>query len=442
MKNIIQQRLADAAVMELPKLTEREYRVPKIPKKVYSVIGMRRSGKTYFLYQVMKRLLSDGADRSGIIYFNFEDERLADLSMENLHWIPDEYYAMFPENRSRQVYFLFDEIQLVAGWERFVRRLLDTENVQVYVSGSSAKMLSREIASSLRGRSVEIIIYPFSFREFTKHHHADYPNPMKRTSSRTRSLFENLLIKYLNHGGFPEAQGLIRTDRHLLLQGYVNTVLFRDIIERFNVTNITVLKTLIRHLIKNAGSRFTVNKFYNQLKSQGFKVAKTTIHEYLDYLQDAFLLYTVSIYTNSERRRMVNPVKPYIIDPGLVAAFAMRRNQDIGHLLENCVFMELCRRNARVQYIITKSGFEVDFLATYPDGTRQAIQVASDVSNPATRNRECRALLDAHPIVPDTEFLLINLDEEDTLLINGVSIQLVPAWKWLLMDICEKNTGR
>lgn len=376
--------------------------------------------------------MADGVDRTRLVYFNFEDERLADISVEDLHWIPDEYYVMFPENRSEEVYFFFDEIQLVDGWERFVRRLVDTETIQIYVSGSSAKMLSREIASSLRGRSVEIIIYPYSFREFAKHHDINTPRSLKRINSHTRSVLENLLIKYLNHGGFPEAQGLTQLDRQLLLQGYVNTVLFRDIVERFNVTNVTVLKTLIRHLIKNAGSRFTVNKFYNHLKSQGFKVAKTTLHEYLDHLQDAFLLHTIPIYTDSERKRMVNPVKPYIIDSGLVASFTLSRDQDLGHLLENSVFMELCRRNAQVTYLMTPSGFEVDFLVEYPDGIRQVIQVAADVSDPITRDRECRALIESRQIVPDADFLLINLSEEATIKINGVSIQLVPAWKWLL----------
>jgi len=432
MKGIVQQRLADAISIDLPELIERECRLPEIPNKVYSVIGMRRAGKTYFLYQTMKQCIVQGVDRSRLVYFNFEDERLADVTLKDLHWIPDEYYAMFPDNRSEKVYFFFDEIQLVDGWERFVRRLLDTETVQIYISGSSAKMLSREIASSLRGRSVEIIIYPYSFREFAKYHDINYPRSLKHINRQMRSLLENQLLKYLNHGGFPEAQGLSRMDQQLLLQGYVNTVLFRDIVERFSVSNITVLKTLIRHLIRNAGSRFTVNKFYNHLKSQGYKVAKTTLHEYLDHLRDSFLIHTISIYTDSERKRLVNPVKPYIIDTGLVASFTLSRDQDLGHLLENCIFMELSRRNAQVAYLMTPSGFEVDFLVEYPDGTRQAIQVAADVSDSITLNRECRALLEASCIAPDADFLLINLSEETTIDMNGVSIRMIPAWKWLL----------
>ena len=161
-------------------------------------------------------------------------------------------------------------------------------------------------------------------------------------------------------------------------------------------------------------------------------MAKTTLHEYLDHLQDAFLLHTIPIFTDSERKRMVNPVKPYIIDTGLVASFTLSRDQDLGHPLENSVFMELCRRNAQVTYLMTPSGFEVDFFVEYPDGIRQAIQVSADVSDPITRDRECRALIESRSIVPDADLLLINLSEEATIEKNGVTLELVPAWKWLL----------
>ncbi|MFH2220180.1 MAG: ATP-binding protein [Pseudomonadota bacterium] len=432
MKALIQHRLVDAIGMGIPELVERECRLPEIPGKVYAVIGMRRAGKTYYLYQTMKHCLEQGVDRSRLVYFNFEDERLADMTFRDLHWISDEYYALYPEARSGKVHFFFDEIQLVQGWEKYVRRLMDSENVQIYVSGSSARMLSREIASSLRGRSVEAVIYPYSFREFLKSRNIDVPRSLRRITKQMRSLLENQLIGYLHTGGFPEAQGLSPMDRNLLLQGYVNTVLFRDIVDRFNVTNIAVMKTLMRHLIRNSGSRFTVNKFFNQMKSQGFKVAKTTLHDYLGYLQDVFLLRTIPLYTRSERKRMVNPVKPYVIDTGLGASFVLSREPDIGHLLENCVFMELCRRRARTAYLLTLSGYEVDFFSEYPDGTCQAIQVAADISNPITREREYRALNEISPTLPDASFQLINLSEEAFVDAGGANVHIIPAWKWLL----------
>ncbi len=432
MKKIIQQRLADAVSFAIPSLVKREFRIPKIPEKAYAVIGMRRTGKTYFLYQIMKQRLELGEDRSRLVYFNFEDERLSDMTMQDLHWLPDEYFAMFPESRSHTVWFFFDEIQLVPGWEVFVRRIMDSENVNVYVSGSSAKMLSHEIASSMRGRAIDVTIYPYSFREFLKWRNIDIPSSLSKINKQLRSLLENQLVKYLFVGGFPEAQDLADQDRHLLLQGYVNTVIFRDIVERYNVSNIIVLKKLIRHIMQNAACRFTVNKFYNELKSRGIKVGKSTLHEYLEHLEDAFLLYKVPVYTRSERKRMVNPVKTYTIDSGLAAAYSLKREPGIGHLLENCIFMELRRRNANISYLKTASGYETDFAADYPDGSVSAIQVSADISDPATLAREGRALFEAGPMLPGASLVLINLSEEDEIEYNGATISVIPAWKWLL----------
>lgn len=431
MRNIIQQRLADAVSMDIPALVEREYRLPEIPNKAYAIIGMRRVGKTYFLYQTMNHLMRQGIERSRVVYLNLEDERLSDMTIKDLHWVTDEYYAMFPENRPGKAYFFLDEIHLIDGWEKFVRHFMDSENVQIFISGSSAKMLSREIASAMRGRSIEAIIYPYSFREFLKSRNINVPTFLNRVNKQLRSLMENQLLKYLLEGGFPEAQGLSISDRHLLLQGYVNTVIFCDIVDRFKVTNIVVLKKLIRHFIRNAGLHFTVNKFFNDLKSQGVKVAKTTLHEYLGHIQDVFLLRAIHIYTQSERKRMVNPIKPYVIDTALAASFSLAREPEVGHLLENCIFVELCRRDARVTYFITQSGYEVDFVAEYPDKSMDIIQVSADVSNRVTRNRECRALEEASFSLPNARFILINLREEAELDVGNIRVNMIPAWKWL-----------
>jgi len=432
MRNIIQQRLADAVSMDIPALVEREYRLPEIPNKAYAIIGMRRVGKTYFLYQTMNHLMRQGIERSRVVYLNLEDERLSDMTVKDLHWIIDEYYAMFPENRPGKAYFFLDEIQLIDGWEKFVRHFMDSENVQIFISGSSAKMLSREIASAMRGRSIEAIIYPYSFREFLKSRNINVPTSLNRVNKQLRSLMENQLLKYLLEGGFPEAQGLSISDRYLLLQGYVNTVIFRDIVDRFKVTNIVVLKKLIRHFIRNSGLHFTVNKFFNDLKSQGMKVAKTTLYEYLGHIQDVFLLRTIHIYTQSERKKMVNPIKPYVIDTALAASFSLSREPEVGHLLENCIFMELCRREAMVTYFTTQSGYEVDFVAEYPDKSMDIIQVSADVSNRVTRDRECRALEEASFSLPNARFILINLREEAELDVGNVRVNIIPAWKWLL----------
>lgn len=431
-RTLIQQQIADAVSMDLPDLVEREVILPDIPKKTFAIIGMRRTGKTFFLFQQMKRHLEENIDRTRLVYLNFEDERLADMSISELSWISDEYFAMFPRNRPGKVYFFFDEIQLVEGWEKYIRRMMDTENVQIFISGSSAKMLSREIASSMRGRAVETIIYPFSFRETIKRQNYNLPGSVQRVDKRTRSLLENRFYSYLTVGGLPEAVDLDVNNRHLLIQGYVNTVLFRDIVDRHNATNVIALKKLIRHLIRNSGSWFTVNKFFNDLKSQGIKVGKTTLHEYLGYLQDAFLIKTIHIKAASERKRMVNPIKPYLVDTAIISAYSTKREPDVGRLLENCVFTELCRRNAKISYYITTSGYEVDFLVECSDGSMQLIQVSADISNAKTRNKEIRALFEAAHDFPDASLLLINLSEESEFDQKGHVVTIIPAWKWFI----------
>jgi hypothetical protein len=436
MKIVIRNQIIDSINKKLPKLVERKIEVSDIPNKTYSIIGMRRTGKTYFLYQKLLECLNQGIDRSRLVYLNFEDERLIDLTIADMHWIVDEYYALYPENRRDQVYFFLDEIQMIPQWEKFVRRIMDSENAKIFISGSSAKMLSREIATSMRGRSIETIVYPFSFIEFLSCHNIDPPQSLVQIDKHYRSLLENQCNRYLSIGGFPEAQKIRDQDRQLLLQSYVNTVIFRDIVERYGITNIIVLKQLIKHLIRNFGAQFSVNKFFNYLKSNGIKVSKTTLHEYMSYIQDTFLIQNISIYAQSEKQRMVNPIKSYVIDMGLADAFLMSRESNIGHHLENCIFIELCRRNTRVSYFRSKSGYEVDFIVTYSDKTMDAIQVSADIRTKQTFERECRSLYEVKSMIKNIRLILITMSDEKEIKYKDNTIYVVPAWKWLL-NLCE-----
>jgi hypothetical protein len=432
MKIAIQNQIIDSINRVLPEVVERDVAIPNIPNKTHSIIGMRRTGKTYFMFQKIQDYLKQGVDRSRLVYLNFEDERLIDMTVNDLHWIIDEYYALYPDNRSQPVFFFLDEIQMIPQWERFVRRVMDSENTQIYISGSSAKMLSSEIATSMRGRSIETVIYPFSFKEILTFKSITQPQRLTEIDKHIRALMENQLNQYLSVGGFPEAQNLNLADRHVLLQSYVNTVIFRDIIERHGITNIVVLKQLIKHLIRNFAGPFTVNKFFNHLKSNGIKISKTTLHEYLSYIADTFLIQTITIYSQSERRKMVNPSKSYIIDMGLADAFLMLKESNIGRHLENCIFIELCRRKAQIEYFLSRSGYEVDFIVTYNDKTMEAIQVSADISTKKTFERECRSLHEVKSVLDDIKLILITLSEENIIQYQGSTIFIVPAWKWLL----------
>jgi len=360
----------NAAVGGLPEhaLTHRDIRLPKIPNKAHAVIGMRRAGKTCFLRQLQQACRgSVAAERA--IFIGFDDDRLAGIDAGQLDELLEEYYRRYPQFRRRErVWWYLDEIQLVPGWDRFVRRAMDTEQIDFVVSGSSARLLSREIHSSLRGRAVATVVSPFCFREYLRHRGEESASSAPRFTAAERSAAEKRLREFLVVGGFPEAQGLDEATRIVLLQGYVDTVLFRDVVERYGVTQVAALRWITRHALRSPCSSFSVNRLYNDLRSQGHAIGKASVHDLLGHLIDAFLLAAVPIATESERRRNTNPRKLYPVDPGLIQAFDSGGRSNAGHALELVVFNELRRRGADVAYVKTKGDLEVDFLARYPGG--------------------------------------------------------------------------
>jgi len=432
MREVIRQKIVDSLATQPPEFTRRDVRLPGVRGKAKAVIGPRRAGKTTFLWQVLMDRLASGTGREGLLYFNFEDERLAGMTVADLHLVVEEYYRLHPEWRDqRQAVFFLDEIQSVPGWEAFARRLLDTERVELFLSGSSARLLSREVATSMRGRAMEALVYPFSFREFLRHRGMEPQGSIDRLPKSARSALDKELLEYLTCGGFPEAQSVAVRDRFELLRGYVDTALLRDVVERYAVSQPTALRWMTRHLLGNAGGMFSVNKFHGDLHSQGVQVAKDTLHALLAHLEDAFLIRTVAIAAESERRRMVNPRKAYPIDPGLIPVFDRSGHTNIGHALETCVALELERRGAELAYVRTSANLEVDFLARQPDGRRDLIQVCADLHTPETQEREFRALLDASREHRGAKLHVITLTAE-VVREQPDGVNILPAAAWLL----------
>lgn len=436
MRDVIRQKLADAVRSELPALTRRDVRLPAVPGKTHAVIGMRRAGKTCFLHQAQRDRVEKGAARETQVYFNFDDERLAGMEAAQLHWLLEEYFLRFPQHRDqKKVSFYLDEIQVVPGWEAFVRRVMDTEKIDLFVSGSSAKLLSREVATALRGRAMETLVHPFSFREFLRHQDAEPEGDPTFLPKAQRSRMENLFGDFLMQGGFPEAQGLATEDRLPLLQGYVDSVILRDVIERHGVTNVTALRHLTRQLLGSAAGLFSVHRFFNDQKSQGVAVSKDALHAMLGHLEDAFLIRLVPMHTSSVRQRQSNPRKAYPVDSGLITAFDRSGKPNIGHALETAVLVELERRRCERAYVRTATGAEVDFLATPLSGRPMLIQVCADMSDAATRAREFRALtgtMSEHKkiaglILTATSTGLSHAQAEAP---KGITIR--PAWEWML----------
>jgi uncharacterized protein len=307
------------------------------------------------------------------------------------------------------------------------------------VSGSSARLLSREVHTSLRGRGLATVIRPFSFREFLRHRGDEPDREPRRFTAPQRSLVEKRFREFLVEGGFPEAQGLVPDLRLELLQGYVDTVLFRDIAERYQISQLAALRWLVRQCLRNPAGAFSVHRLHSDLKSQGLGVAKDALHAMFDHLLDAFLLSAVPLATESERQRNSNPRKLYPVDPGLIKPFDSSGRANLGHALETAVANELERRRAEVAYVKTPEGFEVDFLARYPDGTEELIQVSADLSEPTTRDRELRALAAASKQYPRATQRILVLDRDTTRTLKVPHVNLQPAYEWILAE--EASAG-
>ncbi len=435
MREVVRQKLADSLVFEIPPLTPREARIPPLPGKAHAVVGMRRAGKTYFLFQQMLSRLQSGSPRDSLVYFNFEDERLAGMEAGQLSLLIEEYYLRFPERRERrEITLLLDEIQTVRGWETFVRRLLDTEKLEIFVSGSSARMLSREIATSLRGRATETVVFPYSFREFLTHRDFRLPDDTNLIPKRTRSLLAAAFGDYLEQGGFPEAQGLERRDRISLLQGYMDVVVLRDVAERHRINNLQALRALVRQLLNAGGAKLSVHKLANDLRSQGIAVGKDSLHQMLAHLEDAFLVKALPLWTTSERQRQSNPRKVYPIDHSLFPAFDRSGKANSGALLEIVVAIEIERRGWDYGYATTSSGYEVDFVTRDDDGVSCAIQVVSDPTQPEVLEREIRSLEELRATEPQARCLLLTGSDIDATTRSRIPahIATVPVWQWCL----------
>jgi predicted AAA+ superfamily ATPase len=286
-----------------------------------------------------------GSDR--IIYLNFEDERL-ELVAAQLQLILEAYYELYPENYSKEIYLFFDEIQEVAGWEKFVRRLYDSVTKNIILTGSSAKMLGKEIATGLRGRNLTYNVFSLSFEEYCRFQSLDLTD---LHSTQAKAVFRSRFDKYMQHGGFPDTAFMEEDLARKTLQSYFDVMLFRDIVDRHAVSNTAVLKQFFKRILNTVSNKLSVHKLYNELKSQGLAISKNAIYEFLDYAIDCFLLFTIHAYEHSPAKQQMRTRKVYAADNGLINAVTYRFSEDRGALLENAVFLHLNRNERAVYYL-------------------------------------------------------------------------------------------
>lgn len=338
----------------LPTCKPRELLLPIGSGKVIGLAGVRRSGKTFLFFDAINKLVAQGVERRRVIYLNFEDDRLHPLRSEDLDMILRCWRELFPETVGQHTYLFLDEVQNVPGWERWVRRLCDTEDLEIFVTGSSSQLLTRDLTTALRGRSITLEVFPLSFREYLNFRGVD----VVPHSADNESLIRFELESYLSCGGFPEIVLADEPLRPLILEEYSSLMLYRDVVERYGVRNEKLMRELLRHCFRNTGSLLNVSKLHRDLTSQGITVSKNTLFDYFGYLEDAFLIFLLPKRETSLRKQEHNPKKLHVIDTGLISAFQTFPNRDLGHKLETVVFLEARRKRKNLFYYT--DGSEID----------------------------------------------------------------------------------
>jgi len=394
--------------------------------KVITIIGPRRAGKTYFLFQIMKKLLEKENNITDIIYINFEDERILPMTGQDLQYVLEAYFELHGKT---DPFIFLDEIQNIPGWEPFVRRLNDT-GYRVFITGSNSRMLGREIATALRGRTLTYEIFPFSFKEFLL---ANKITPEKNLLyGKMRHRIKTLYEDYFFSGGYPEiALVQDRSIKGRILQDYFNTIFYKDLVERYRIKNTELLKQWLNALLMNLSSRISFSKIENDFKSRGMKLSRATLSTYAKYVEDTFFGFFVEMYSESVRKRQINPKKFYLIDPGMHNYLTFKFTENRGRLLENLVFLELRRKGDPIFYYKTSRGYEVDFLIK-DAGQWHLIQVCHDLTRIDTFSREKKALLSGLSELKMNTGTLINASEKRNEQHGDYTLDIMPIWEWLM----------
>ena len=373
------------------------------------------------MFSLIKKLLVK-YPHENIIYVNFEKAGFLPLDSKDLVLMRDTFFEINPYLKKKEVWFFLDEIQNVANWELFVRTCLD-EDINVFISGSSSKLLSKDIATSMRGRTLTYILLPFSFKEYILSKNIIIE---KFFSSVEREKIISLFNEYLINGGYPETI-IYPEENDKILSNIFETALYKDVIEREKIRNVNVVLQLIKALLSS--KEFSVNKFYNYLKSMNIKVGKNALYNYVTYFEDAFIVFLLNKFNLSYKKAEQSLPKVYFVDNGILTS---NKIDDKGRLLENTVFLELIRRENDIAYFQTVQKEEVDFLIRNGKKVKQLIQVCYDFSNFMTKDREIKSLLKASEEFNCNSLLILTNSQEEELKLGGKKIIVKPVWKWLL----------
>lgn len=409
--------------MKVP-LSRREIDIPTDLELIVSIVGVRRCGKTYLMFQTIQGLLANVTSEKDVLYINFEDERISGLKVEEYDLIIEAYNEL-RSNFEGQKYIFFDEIQNLENWEVFVNRLYSS-GYKVFITGSSSKMLSTEIATTLRGRSMTFHISPFSFKEYLSFLEIDLEENFQFSSQRfeIKKAFED----YFKWGGIPALFKISEQFRYRYIQEYLDLILFKDVIERYKIRKPIFLKELTQYMLLSSSNFFSLNKTYKYFKSvMGFDISKDTTYDYYSKLIDVNIVNEAYIASKSYKKTTLNPRKIYAVDHVLYNSLTIE--QEKGRTLENIVFNELKRKEFKVHYY--KEANEVDFIAI-KGNNNTPIQVSYSINEKSTRERELKGLLEYMDKYKVDKGIVITYDEREEIKTEKKVINVIPIWEWLL----------
>ena len=382
----------------------------------YCFVGIRRTGKSYMMYQQIHDLMNDGISSSQIVYVNFEDERLLEISVDDLNTIL-ELGIEFSGSKGKPYLFL-DEIQNVDGWEKFVRRVADMK-YRINITGSNSKMLSKEIASTLGGRFMIVNVFPYSFKEYLSANHTENVR-LDQIGTKKRADIVSQYEQYVTYGTFPELVDI--KNKRPFLNNIYQTVYLQDIITRNKITNDFAVRLILKKIAESVTKALSFNRLTNIVKSAGISIGKQTVINYVGHMLDSYLIFSLQNYASKK----TSP-KYYFMDTGLLGLMLLDCKTA---QLENLVAVELIRRYGFENVYFFENNIKVDF---YVPSENLAIQVSMQVLEDVdTLERETKAFVKLNQFIPDTKCLLVTNSEETKLNCDGIKIDVVPAWKWLL----------
>ena len=408
-------------------LQEREHKLPINGERIVTVTGIRRCGKSSLLGLVINQLLESGVPRERILYIGFDDERFASMESHHFDEILQVYREMYPGQSLKDVYMFFDEIQLIDGWELFVLRVYKNYCKNIYVTGSTAKMLSGEMASALRGWPDEYREYPLSFGEYLSFKGVK----ANKFTEDGAAVLATTFRMYCKEGGFPQVvltQGM--TEKSKILQSYFNTMLFHDLIEHYRIgASPSVVRYVLKRVMNNLTKPTSVNAIYNELKSQGMKVSKDSLYQWLDYACNIFMFYRVPKYSKSLVKENTALPKYYVADIGLRTAVLLPQSEDEGKALENVVCMMLQRtlgEDERIFYFHDTE--ECDFVVQRGGQVTELLQVCWTLDESNTE-REVNGLLAASAFTGCSNCRIITYNQRATIQHKTMTIEVLPVWR-------------